>query len=48
VYLVTPYRVPVGGKNCGCLVEELVATVMGALADHCDGDTCDEDARFGS
>jgi hypothetical protein len=48
VYLGTPYGVPVGGINCGCLVEELVATVMGAFADHCGGDACDEGTRFGS
>jgi hypothetical protein len=31
----------------GYWVEELGASVMGAVADHCGGDTCDENARFG-
>jgi hypothetical protein len=26
----------------------LVAPIMGAVADHCGGDACDEDARFGN
>jgi hypothetical protein len=33
---------------CGYLVEELMASVMGAVADHCGGYACDEDARFGN
>jgi hypothetical protein len=32
----------------GYLVEVLGALVKGAVADHCDGDTYDEDARFGN
>jgi hypothetical protein len=32
----------------GYLVEKLGAHVMDAVTDHCGGDACDEDARFGN
>jgi hypothetical protein len=35
-------------QHSGYLVEELGAPVMGVVADHCGGDACDEDARFGN
>jgi hypothetical protein len=40
----TEYRV----KIVGYLVEVLGVPVKGAVADHCDGDTYDGDARFGN
>jgi hypothetical protein len=32
----------------GYMVEVLGTLVKGAVADHCDGDAYDEDARFGN
>jgi hypothetical protein len=48
VYFGKLYGVPVAVTTFGYLVEVLGAPVMGAVADHCGGDACDEDARFGS
>jgi hypothetical protein len=35
-------------QHVGYLVEVLGAPVKGAVADHCDGDAYDEEARFGN